>query len=70
MVVVGDRVGSERGSRWVGGSVIVDVDGFRVAGPELGASTVLVADVDVDAALDKRISPRNHVFEDRRFDLY
>lgn len=70
VVVVADRVGSERGSRWVGGSVIVDVDDFRVAGPELDASTVLVADVDVDAALDKRISPRNHVFEDRRTDLY
>ena len=61
---------SERGRRWVGGSVICDVEGARVAGPDFGASTVLVAEVDVAAALDKQISPRNHVFADRRTDLY
>ena len=70
VVVVADRVGPERGVRWVGGSVICDVEGARVAGPEFGATTVLVADVDVAAALDKQISPRNHVFGDRRTDLY
>jgi predicted amidohydrolase len=70
VVVVADRVGPERGRRWVGGSVICDVEGARVAGPDFGASTVLVAEVDVAAALDKQISPRNHVFADRRTDLY
>lgn len=70
VVLVADRVGPERGKRWVGGSVICDVDGARLAGPEFGATTVLVADVDVAAALDKQISPRNHVFGDRRTDLY
>ena len=70
VVVVADRVGPERGVRWVGGSVICDVDGARLAGPEFGATTVLVADADVAAALDKQISPSNHVFGDRRADLY
>ncbi len=70
VVLVADRVGTERGVSWVGGSVICDADGFRVAGPDFGVPTVLVADVDLDQALDKRISPRNHVFEDRRTDLY
>ena len=70
VVVVADRVGPERGRRWVGGSVICDVDGARLAGPDFGATTVLVADVDLDVALDKQISPRNHVFADRRTDLY
>jgi predicted amidohydrolase len=70
VVVVADRVGDERGTSWVGGSVICDVDGFRVAGPEFGVPTLLVADVDLDAALDKQISARNHVFLDRRLDLY
>ena len=70
VVVVADRVGLERGVRWVGGSVICDVEGYRVAGPEFGATTVLVADVDVERALDKRLSTRNHVFDDRRTDLY
>ena len=70
VVVVADRVGAERGRRWVGGSVICDVEGNRVAGPEFGVATVLSADVDLDLALDKRISTRNHVFDDRRTDLY
>ena len=68
--VVADRAGAERGRRWVGGSVICDVEGDRVAGPEFGVATVLSADVDLDLALDKRISTRNHVFDDRRTDLY
>ena len=70
VVVVADRVGEERGRRWVGGSVICDHEGYRVAGPDFGLETVLVADVDLDATLDKQISERNHVFADRRTDLY
>jgi predicted amidohydrolase len=70
VVLVADRVGTERGTRWVGGSVICDADGFRVAGPHFGMATVLMADVDLDLALDKQISTRNHVFGDRRTDLY
>jgi len=70
VVVVADRVGIERGARWVGGSVICDIDGFRAAGPEFGAATVLLADVDLVGALDKQIGPRNHIFGDRRKDLY
>ncbi|GAA3571618.1 nitrilase family protein [Microlunatus spumicola] len=70
VVVVADRVGEERGRRWVGGSVVCDHEGYRVAGPEFGAETVLVAEVDLEATLDKRISGRNDVFADRRTDLY
>ncbi|HEY5820621.1 MAG TPA: nitrilase-related carbon-nitrogen hydrolase [Propionibacteriaceae bacterium] len=70
VVVVADRVGAERGVGWVGGSVICDVDGFRAAGPEFSCATVLIADLDPDAALDKQLSPRNHTFHDRRTDLY
>lgn len=69
-VVVADRVGPERGVSWVGGSVICDIDGSRAAGPEFGTPTVLLADVDLAGALDKQISPRNHIFTDRRTDLY
>ncbi|WP_375424503.1 nitrilase-related carbon-nitrogen hydrolase [uncultured Friedmanniella sp.] len=70
VVVVADRVGPERGVGWVGGSVVCDVDGFRLAGPQWGAACLLVAEVDLDAALNKQISLRNHVFDDRRTDLY
>lgn len=69
-VVVGDRVGAERGVEWIGGSVICDQDGYLVAGPELGRSALLVADLDLDLALDKAAGPHNDVLADRRTDLY
>ncbi len=69
-VAVADRVGAERGVDWIGGSVISDPDGHLVAGPALGEETVLVADVDLGRALDKRCGPWNDVFADRRTDLY
>jgi predicted amidohydrolase len=70
-LAVCDRVGTERGVRWVGGSVIVDPDGFPVAGPPREAEAViLVADCDLGRARDKVISERNHVLHDRRPDLY
>jgi predicted amidohydrolase len=69
-VVVGDRVGTERGVDWIGGSVICDPDGYPVAGPALGEETVLVADLDLDRALDKRAGAYNDVLADRRTDLY
>lgn len=69
-VVVGDRVGSERGVDWIGGSVICDQEGHLVAGPELGASTILIADLDLERALDKTAGPHNDVIADRRTDLY
>jgi predicted amidohydrolase len=70
-VAVCDRVGSERGVDWVGGSVIVDPDGFPIAGPPPpGAESVLVASCDLSLARDKALSERNDVFADRRPDLY
>lgn len=69
-VVVGDRVGAERGVDWIGGSVVCDQDGYLVAGPELGKSTLLIADVDLALALDKTAGPHNDVIGDRRTDLY
>lgn len=69
-VVVADRCGPERGVDWIGGSVICDVRGSLSAGPELGVPTVLTAELDLEAALDKRVSARNDAFGDRRPELY
>lgn len=66
-----DRVGAERGVDWVGGSVIVDADGWPLAGPLPGEDELLLtADCHLDQATDKAISERNDVFADRRSDLY
>jgi predicted amidohydrolase len=66
-----DRAGRERGVDWVGGSVIIDPDGWPLAGPAPGdAERILVACCDLRAADDKRTSERNDVLADRRPRLY
>ncbi len=70
-VAVCDRMGAERGVDWVGGSVIIDPDGWPVAGPQPGDHEVTIAaDCDLASAADKRISDRNDVLADRRPALY
>ena len=66
-----DRVGTERGNDWVGGSVIADPDGWPLAG---GSATsdpqLLVATCLLDEARDKTISTHNDVHADRRPQIY
>ena len=70
-VAAADRCRQERGVDWVGGSVIVDLDGFPVAGPiAADRAGILYADLDLAAARDKQISARNDVHADRRPELY
>jgi predicted amidohydrolase len=66
-----DRVGPERAVGWVGGSVIVDADGWPLAGGSASEVPVtLLAECDLRAALDKSVSPNNDVLGDRRPELY
>jgi predicted amidohydrolase len=66
-----DRIGPERGVAWVGGSVIVDADGWPLAGGAAsGQPATLLADCDLGAALDKAVSANNDVLRDRRPELY
>lgn len=66
-----DRHGGERGVNWVQGSVIVDPDGYPLAGPaEEGGEQILVATLKLDEARNKRISQHNHLHDDRRPELY
>jgi predicted amidohydrolase len=69
-IAIADRAGTERGVRWVGGTVIVDPDGWPVGGLALGREMTVVADLDLDDARDKRISEHNDVHADRRPELY
>ena len=66
-----DRTGEERGVEWVGGSVIVDADGWPLAcaAPAAGP-TIIAAECQLDHALDKAISPISNVHADRRPELY
>jgi predicted amidohydrolase len=70
-VAVCDRTGAERGVGWVGGSVIIDPDGWPLAGPQTDDREITIAaDCDLASAADKFISERNDVLADRRPSLY
>jgi len=70
-VVVADRCGADRGTRWVGGACVADRSGYLVAGPSLeDAPGLVTAELDLTAARDKRLGSRNHLVDDRRPDLY
>lgn len=69
-VAVCDRTGSERGVDWLGGSVIVDADGYPQTEAAYAREAILVAEVDLGASRAKQLGPGNDVFGDRRTDLY
>ncbi|WP_314915827.1 nitrilase family protein [Pseudomonas helleri] len=66
-----DRHGHERGVGWVQGSVIVDADGYPLAGPtELAGEQLLLATMNLTQAQNKYISKLNDLHGDRRPQLY
>jgi predicted amidohydrolase len=67
-VACADRLGLERGQDWTGGATIVDPDGWVAA--ESRAAGMLIADIDLERAIDKRLTDRADVFGDRRPELY
>ena len=70
-VAVADRCGTERGVRWISGSMIAGPDGRPVAGPVLADEpALLTAACDLTRARDKRVSENNDLFADRRPRLY
>ena len=67
-VACADRLGTERGQEWTGGSTIIGADGWVAA--ESREPGLLIADVDLELALDKRLTDHADAFADRRPDLY
>jgi 5-aminopentanamidase len=70
-VAVADRCRTERGVRWISGSVLAGPDGYPLAGPVLAdRPAVLHAVCDLSRARDKRLNDNNDLLADRRPDLY
>jgi predicted amidohydrolase len=66
-----DRVGVERGTRWVAGSVLAGPDGYPLAAADLTQREQrLLASCDLRQARDKTLGAHNDRFADRRTDLY
>jgi predicted amidohydrolase len=67
-VACADRLGTERGLEWTGGSSIIGVDGWVAA--EQREVGIAVAEVDLAMARDKQLTDLAHAFDDRRPELY
>lgn len=66
-VVVADRCRDERGERWLGASLVVAADGTVMAQSFDGAQPgVVLADLDLASARDKRWGEHNDLIGDRR----
>lgn len=67
-IACADRLGRERGQEWTGGTTIIGADGWVAA--ESRAPGLVVADVDLELALNKRLTEHADAFGDRRPELY
>jgi predicted amidohydrolase len=67
-VACADRVGLERGQEWTGGTTIIGVDGWVAA--ESRSPGLVAEDVQLEPALDKRLTDHADAFGDRRPELY
>jgi predicted amidohydrolase len=63
-----DRVGTERGQAWTGGTTLIDASGW-IAASQRGAGPAQ-AELDLAAARDKRLTERADALGDRRPELY
>ena len=69
-VVTANRTGSEGDLTFTGASLIASPQGEVLAQAPAAGEQVEVVEIDVALARDKRITPRNHVFDDRRPEAY
>ncbi len=69
-IVTANRVGTEGDLTFTGLSLIADVRGEVLSQAPSTGDSVGIADVDVGLARDKQVTPRNHLFTDRRPEEY
>ena len=64
--VTANRVGTEGDLTFTGMSLIADPQGQVLSQAPQAGSFVGLAEIDLELARDKQITPRNHLFKDRR----
>lgn len=63
--ITANRIGSERGLTFTGQSIVSDPLGKTLLKAPLDKECVMIAELDLDLARNKMITPRNHVLNDR-----
>lgn len=69
-IVTANRIGTEGDLTFTGCSVIADPRGNVLEQGSKGGEEIGIADVDLHLAKEKMITPRNHLFNDRRPEMY
>ena len=69
-VITANRTGAERELSYTGRSIVANPAGEVLVAASPDREEVLVVDIDVAVARDKRITPRNDRLADRRPDVY
>lgn len=70
-MLIAGRVGAEAGVGYLGGSLIAGPNGHLISGPASSdTEIILVTEIDPSWADAKEIGAENHVFNDRRVELY
>jgi predicted amidohydrolase len=63
--ITANRIGTERGLAFTGGSILSDPLGNTMIKAPSDKECLMIAQLDLDLARNKMITPRNHVFDDR-----
>ncbi len=69
-IITSDRIGVERKLKFAGRSMIVDPDGNVLAQASADREELRMADINPKLANLKQVNPKNHIFKDRRLEVY
>jgi predicted amidohydrolase len=69
-IATANRTGTERGLTFTGNSIIASPSGDLPASASADQEEIISADCDLSLARDKMITPKNHLFHDRRPEMY
>lgn len=69
-IITTNRIGTEGELNFTGKSMIIDPEGDIIKQASSDKEEVLIKDINICLSLNKMITPRNHVFDDRHPEQY
>ncbi len=69
-IATANRLGSENELTFTGNSIITNPIGEIIASGSTAKTEIITADIDTSLASNKKITPENDTFKDRRTDVY
>ena len=69
-IITANRLGTEEDLTFTGNSIITNPKGEIIAYGSVDKEEIITADIDMELASNKMITPENDAFKDRRTDVY